>query len=289
MLYKKAYAKINLGLEVVGKRRDGYHDLKMFNVAIDLYDELFFSLDKDLIVESDLEFTEIKNNLIYKTAKLIKERYNVQKGAKIELVKNIRIGGGLAGGSSNAAITIIALNKLWDLNLSLEAMLNIAKEIGSDVPFCLYGKPAIVEGVGDIITLYPFNKEIYFVLVFPDFTCSTKEIFAKHELKKESNAFDKLLSTLEKQDINLIGESIFNDLEVTVDKLLIKENKPINRIKTALIASGALGAAMTGSGSTIYGITDSLENAKIIKEKLDKQLQKVEISITKIRKWWKKL
>jgi|SRR5690554_1787670 len=284
MLYKKAYAKINLGLEVVGKRRDGYHDLKMFNVAIDLYDELFFSLDKDLIVESDLEFTEIKNNLIYKTAKLIKERYNVQKGAKIELVKNIRIGGGLAGGSSNAAITIIALNKLWDLNLSLEAMLNIAKEIGSDVPFCLYGKPAIVEGVGDIITLYPFNKEIYFVLVFPDFTCSTKEIFAKHELKKESNAFDKLLSTLEKQDINLIGESIFNDLEVTVDKLLIKENKPINRIKTALIASGALGAAMTGSGSTIYGITDSLENAKIIKEKLDKQLQKVEISITKIRK-----
>lgn len=284
MLYKKAYAKINLGLEVVGKRRDGYHDLKMFNVAIDLYDELFFSLDKDLIVESDLEFTEIKNNLIYKTAKLIKERYNVQKGAKIELVKNIRIGGGLAGGSSNAAITIIALNKLWDLNLSLEAMLNIAKEIGSDVPFCLYGKPAIVEGVGDIITLYPFNKEIYFVLVFPDFTCSTKEIFAKHELKKESNAFDKLLSTLEKQDINLIGESIFNDLEVTVDKLLIKENNPINRIKTALIASGALGAAMTGSGSTIYGITDSLENAKIIKEKLDKQLQKVEISITKIRK-----
>lgn len=281
MINKKAYAKINLGLQVKNKRNDGYHNLKMYLLMIDLYDELEFSLNDKLTITGDVGFANLEDNLIYKTAKIIKNKYNIKQGANIKLVKNIRIGAGLAGGSTDAATTIKGLNELWNLNLSLTEMLAIAEMIGSDVPFCLMEKPAIVEGKGEIITPHPFQLDMTFILVFPNFVCSTTKIFNAHKIVKDNIRFEKLLNSLKKKDIKEIGINLFNDLETTVDEVMINNNHNIKKIKETLIKAGSFGAVMTGSGSTVYGITDTYEKAETIAKNLEKTFLKDSIIIAK--------
>ena len=147
----KAYAKINLGLKVLGKREDGYHELEMIMVNVGLHDVLYFKISEDVMVIMDKTICEMEDNIVYKTAMYIKNRYKVQQGVKIKIKKKIPDGGGMGGGSSDAASTIIALNKLWNLGLNKKEMLEVAAKIGSDVPFFIVNKLSFVKGRGEKI------------------------------------------------------------------------------------------------------------------------------------------
>ena len=179
-MLRKAYAKINLGLEVVSKREDNFHNLNTIMAMIDLYDELYFQKDSEITLETNINIGDIGNNLVYKAAVLLKNTFNVNDGCRIVLTKNIPMQSGLAGGSSDAAVTLEALNDLWKLNLSIDELANLGAKLGSDVPFCLFKKPAILEGRGDVLKQFIDLPEIYVVLVIPNFSCSTKDIFSNH-------------------------------------------------------------------------------------------------------------
>ena len=278
MINKKAYAKINLGLEVKSKRVDHYHNLKTIMMKVDLYDELFFEENGTIKLITDLQIP-LEDNLIFQAAKLLKDRYNIIKGCKITLRKHLPLGAGLAGGSSDAAATLEGLNQLWNLNLSINDLFQIGSKLGSDVPFCILKRPAILEGRGQVLNDFIDIPEMYFILVLPDFSCSTKEIFTSHKLIPSNDRFNNLFSAIKSKNIKAIGKSLFNDLEVTVEKLLGKSL--ISDVKKKLIESGCYGAIMSGSGSTVVGIIDNYENAQNIKEIIEKSFPKYRIKVTK--------
>ena len=151
MIYEKAYAKMNLALKVIGKRQDGYHDLEMVMASVDLFDELSFQESDETNVIMNNDGCKLEDNLIYKAILLIKKKFSINKDVLVTVNKNIPVGGGLGGGSSDAAATIRGLNNLWDLHLKYQDMYDIAVRLGSDVPFCLTGEVAFVKGRGEII------------------------------------------------------------------------------------------------------------------------------------------
>ena len=176
----RAYAKINLGLKVLGKRSDGYHELEMIMVNVNLYDTLKFKKANSISVLMDKNICEMENNIVYKTAKFMKEKYSVDKGVNIFIKKRIPDGGGMGGGSSDAANTIVALNKLWGLNLTRKDMYEIAEHLGSDVPFFILNRLSVVKGRGEIV--HPINKSIdsKILIALPGLRCSTKNIFENY-------------------------------------------------------------------------------------------------------------
>lgn len=272
MVVEKGYAKINLVLEVVGKRDDGFHDLEMVMTSVNLYDELYFeSLDKDRIIIDCEQFNHIpkEENLIYKTIVLIKEKYHISQGVSVKVIKRIPEGAGLGGGSADAAATLRALNKLWALDLTLEELAELGLVLGSDVPFCIYNKTAVVKGRGEklyFIDDVPFG---YIVMIHPNFKVSTKDIFARYNdsLKSKGNV-DRLHGAVVDGDLVNISKFLYNDLEKTVDNLYKKNNVgQINFIKNELIKYGVFNAVMSGSGSTVYGICLTKKQAEFVKNK----------------------
>ena len=177
MIKEKAFAKINLTLDVINKREDGYHNIKSVMSPISLYDELYFFDDEEIILESECDITD---NIILKAAHLLKEEYNVKKGARIKLIKRIPIAAGLAGGSADCSATLRGLNLLWDLKLDLDELAKLSARLGSDTIFCMYNRLAYVEGRGEKITFIPSTIESFCLLIKPYFGVSTKEIFQNH-------------------------------------------------------------------------------------------------------------
>ena len=221
MIKEKAYAKINIYLKVLGKRADGYHDLETLMVPINIYDELeFVDYDYD-IIESSIN---IKDNIMFKAIKYLKETYNIKKCVKITLDKNIPLCGGLVGGSADLCATLRGLNKLWNLNLSINELADIALKFGSDTLFCMFNKPAIVKGRGDIIEFVSYPKKDIYVFK-PRFEALTKDVF---KLYKETD----------------IGE---NELEMA----LIRLYPDIYEFKMYYESQG-LKLHLTGSGSSYY-------------------------------------
>ena len=239
-----AYAKINLALDVVGKRADGYHDLKMIMIPIELHDVLTFE-EADVI--SLVSNIDIENNAIIKTAERMKERYNIQTGAKITLKKNIPIGAGLGGGSADIAATIRGLNQLWELNLELEAFYDLTLSLGSDTLFCLYNKAAYVYGRGESL-LFIDPPKIQSIYLFPSgIEVSTRKIFEHHKLNFTKNRFDKLFRLYLDEKFKFFFSKTYNNLLRTTLGCypeLKKQYKTVRKInRTAL---------MSGSGSTFY-------------------------------------
>lgn len=262
MLNEKAYAKINLGLEVVRKRPDGYHDLSMIMTPISLHDELSFEEipDDRIIIEcSELANLKPEDNLVYKAITLLKKFYHIPIGIKARLMKNIPEQAGLGGGSADAAASLRALNRLWNLGLPSERLSDFGAEIGSDVPFCIYNRTAFVEGRGEKIRFIEEMPDTYAVLVFPDFKTSTAEAFQNFQVHgiNQGKALI-LMEAIASGDIRAIAASLFNDLETGTG------NVEIGAIKDDLIASGAFGSSMTGSGSTVFGICSSQSHAKAV-------------------------
>ncbi|MDR1928963.1 MAG: 4-(cytidine 5'-diphospho)-2-C-methyl-D-erythritol kinase [Endomicrobium sp.] len=258
-IYFKSPAKINLFLEIKNKRSDGYHNLESIMQTINLCDTIFFELiDKDILIECNDKSINNKKNIIYKTVLLIKNYFNIKSGVKIYLKKNIPISSGLGGGSSNAATTIKALVKLWNIKTTKSKLNQIAKEIGADVPFFLTCGTALCRGIGEIVI--PLNDflihDLNIVLVNPGFGLSTKNIYKriKYPLKNQKK-INKTLTYLFKGYFSYC----FNRLE----EFVIPYYPEIKKIKNVLNELGYVNL-MSGSGSTVFGILNSnLENQRI--------------------------
>ncbi len=246
MIVEHAHAKLNLMLGVTGKREDGYHELVMVNLPLALSDTLTFDASKTIILESTVE---IEENVILKTANMLKTRFNVKEGAKITLEKHIPIGAGLGGESADIAATLRGLNALWSLGLDALALEEIGIELGSDVPFCLYEKPAVVFGRGEqLIALdSPPIKEI--VLIVPDLKVSTKTVFQSHRLRQGTRKAVKVVKDYLEGSYERFFKKAYNDLEKTA----IRCYPALRQVRQQAKRIGRQ-ARMTGSGSAYFVI-----------------------------------
>ena len=249
----KAYAKLNLFLNVKGRREDGYHDLEMINITVGLADEIELTLtDGEITCETSNKNLNSKNNLAYKAAVFMKKIFKVEQGVNIYIEKKIPVGGGLGGGSADAAATIEALNTLWNLNLSFDQMLEIAKNFGSDTPYCLYKGPAIVKGVGFDIT--PINIDIsnYEISLFtPNVSVATGNVF-NNLVNNNKFSLNDATKQLTSSDYNEFIKGLKNDLQETAFMLYPEVKERYDLLKKAY---GEEGLFMTGSGSTIVKIS----------------------------------
>jgi len=263
-----AYAKINLSLDVLNRREDGYHELEMIMQQLALKDvitieerESGFSIDsnsKDIPLDS--------SNLVYKAYSIIKEKFNINRGIHIYIEKNIPIAGGLAGGSTDAAAVLKGLNILWGLNLSEEQLMNIGVKIGADVPYCIMGGTALAKGIGERLTRLKSFSDRLILIANPGFSVSTAYVYNNLKLDKITDRpkTQLLLRYIEDGNTELLAKGMKNVLETVT----IKENPILDEIKKQMIRHGALGSLMSGSGPTIFGIFDNPESMEMCKENL---------------------
>ena len=257
IIKKKAPAKINLTLDVTGRRPNGYHDLRMIMQTIDVYDELSF----EAIEDDRIEFTMNKElpdkippekNLVYKAALLMKEKYNIPDGIKIHLTKNIPAAAGLAGGSSDCAATLEGINELFSLGLSTDELCKIGVTLGADVPFCIKKGTQLSEGIGEILTELPALPPLWVLLIKPDISVSTAYVYTHLDLPslKYHPDTDKMIERIEKKDCAAIGTLLSNVLETVT----IPEYPVLDKLKVYLKNNGAIGSLMSGSGPTTFGL-----------------------------------
>ncbi|UXV32124.1 4-(cytidine 5'-diphospho)-2-C-methyl-D-erythritol kinase [Mammaliicoccus sciuri] len=262
MIYETAPAKINLTLDTLYKREDGYHEVEMIMTTIDLNDRLTFECrdDGEIIIDVEHNFVPSDHrNLAYKAAKLMQDRYNIEKGVKISLEKSIPISAGLAGGSSDAAATFRGLNELWGINESLETLSELASEIGSDISFCIYGKTALCQGRGEKITHLPKSPSAWVVIAKPDIGVSTPEIYGALDLEnKEEVQTQACLKAIENNDYAAMCQSLGNSLE----KVTMQLYPEVEKLKNTMSNTGVDAALMSGSGPTIYGFVQKERQAK---------------------------
>jgi len=253
-----AYAKINLGLRVLGKRPDGYHEIETFFLQVDLADHLFFQLLPEPGIRFSCnwpELSEAENNLCVKACRLLEKIAGYSFGVDIYLEKNIPFGAGLGGGSSDAAVTLMAVNSLFNINLPREELGKLAIQIGSDVTFFLHGGFAYAAGRGEILTPLDYLPEVWALIVKPDVSVSTK--WAYDNLKfgltnsKKNTTFASLKNSLSGSD--KLREVCHNDMEEAV----FSRYPEVAAIKSRLQDVGAFPVSMTGSGSAIFGIFET--------------------------------
>lgn len=271
MFIKHAHAKINLALDVLYKRDDGFHEVEMVMTTIDLADELIFDeLPEDnIIVTTNKHYLPVdENNLVYRAANLIKDKYNIKKGIKIHIEKNIPVAAGLAGGSADAASTLKGLNELWNLNISMSELQILGAEIGSDVPFCIYGKTALATGRGEIITPLPTPPFCWIVLIKPRYGVSTKDVYENLNLSNIKHADIKsMIKSIENKDYSLMCDSLGNSLENSTFEI-----KPeLKDLKDRVYKYGADGVLMSGSGTTIFALVDTESKRNRIINSLDRR------------------
>ena len=271
-IYVKAMAKINLTLNVLNKREDGYHELKSIMKKINLYDELYIEKNdsNDINIKMNIDNIEKEKNILYKTYMLLKEKYDIS-GVNVILTKKIPMQAGLGGGSADAADFILAMNKLFNLNLSEEEMFNIGKNIGADVNPCIVRKTSLAEGIGDKITKINDNSKLYVVIIKPKIACSTKEMFEvldEESTVKNEDKNQELQTNLEKKNIFGIVDNLYNDFEIITDRY-----KEIIEVKNDLAKTSALKSMLSGSGSCVFGIYESKEKAKEAYHKLKKKYE----------------
>ena len=258
----KAYAKVNISLDVIGKRDDGYHILEMIMQTIDLYDVIEIDkAEKGINIECNRCYVPTdERNLAYKAARLFLDEYNINQGVNIKIHKNIPVSAGMAGGSTNAAAVLRVMNKLFNINASIKELRNIALKIGADVPYCIEGGTALCEGIGEKITyLKPFRNCIM-VVVKPSFGVSTKEVYGGLDINKiyKHPNTQGLIRALENRDIKFVANNMRNVLE----NVTLNRHKIIRTIKLQMIENGALGSLMSGSGPTVFGIFDDMVKAQ---------------------------
>lgn len=267
----KAYAKINLGLDVLRKRKDGYHDVKMVMQTVDLYDVLKISeFDEDEIeLESSLQILPVnEDNIVYRACKLIKDEYDIKKGVKIYIDKHIPIAAGLAGGSADAAAALIGLNRMFDLNIPKEQLMEYGVSLGADVPFCIMRGTALSEGIGEKLTRLSPLPDCYILIAKPAVNVSTRKVYQSLRLDEISYHpnIDKLVKSLDKQDLKEITVSQGNLLETVT----IPMHEEIMDLKVLIRRCGAVNPIMSGSGPTVFGIFEdedmANEAARIVKD-----------------------
>ncbi|WP_017434471.1 4-(cytidine 5'-diphospho)-2-C-methyl-D-erythritol kinase [Saccharococcus caldoxylosilyticus] len=253
-LLVKAPAKINLSLDVLHKRPDGYHEVKMVMTTIDLADriELIPRADDAIQIISQNRFVpDDHRNLAYQAAKLLKETFSIKQGVAISITKHIPVAAGLAGGSSDAAATLRGLNKLWDLGLTLDELAELGAQIGSDVSFCVYGGTAIATGRGEKITPIPSPPPCWVVLAKPSIGVSTAEVYRNLKVKEVVHPdVDAMVEAIGRQDYFAICQLVGNVLE----EVTLKMHPEVAHIKEQMRRFGADAVLMSGSGPTVFGL-----------------------------------
>ena len=268
-IFVKARAKINLNLIVLGKREDGYHNIKSVFQKVNLYDELFLSKTDTADIELVTNKDEINtpDNIICKAYYKLKEKYNLS-GVKVMLNKKIPMKAGMGGGSADCASFIIAMNKLFDLKMAQKEMETIGSELGADVVPCLYDGAILAEGIGDIITPIDAFCKFYLVIIKPQMNCNTKEMYKKIDGSNLVSPVDttyKIIKGIKSNHIEQISANLCNSFEGVVENVDLIKN-----IKNELLNNGALGSLMTGSGSCVFGIFEHKKRAKMAYETLQK-------------------
>jgi 4-diphosphocytidyl-2-C-methyl-D-erythritol kinase len=267
-IFVKARAKINLNLIVLGKREDGYHNIKSVFQKVNLYDELFLSKTDTADIELVTNKDEINNpdNIICKAYYKLKEKFDIS-GVKVKLNKKIPMQAGMGGGSADCASFIIAMNKLFDIKMSQKEMEEIGRELGADVVPCLYDGAVLAEGIGEIITPIDAFCKFYLVIIKPQMNCNTKEMYKKID-EKATTSVDtttEIINGIKTNNINQISANLYNSFEDVIENVELIKN-----IKNELLKNGALGSLMTGSGSCVFGIFEHKNEAKKAFETLRK-------------------
>jgi 4-diphosphocytidyl-2-C-methyl-D-erythritol kinase len=254
-LQLRAYGKINLGLDVVRKREDGYHEVRMIMQTVKLFDKLTFRLlDEDEIrIQTNLGFLPVdENNLVYKAVKMLKETYHIDKGMEIDLFKCIPVAAGMAGGSTDCAAALVGASKLFNLNLSKQKLMEMGVKLGADVPYCVLRGTALSEGIGEVLTPLPPIPDCNILIVKPPISVSTKFVYQHLDaagLDKHPD-IDGMVNAIKTGSLTGITDRVENVLEtVTVPKYPV-----IEEIKNCMKENGAMNALMSGSGPTVFGI-----------------------------------
>jgi 4-diphosphocytidyl-2-C-methyl-D-erythritol kinase len=254
-VFEKAPAKINLSLDVLYKRQDGYHEVEMVMTMVDLADRIEMQeLPRDtIIISSQAGYIPLdEKNLAFQAARLIKDRYEVKQGVYIHLDKKIPVAAGLAGGSSDAAATLRGLNRLWELNIPEEELQKLGAELGSDVPFCIGGGTAVARGRGEKLERIPSPPQCWVILAKPPINVSTSDIYGKLIAKdiKRGPASRDILQAIQSKSFDKLCEGLGNVLE-DVTLPLYPE---VRHLKECMQRLGADGVLMSGSGPTVFGL-----------------------------------
>lgn len=275
----KAYAKINISLDIVGKRKDGYHLLEMIMQSIDLYDEINIEKQtENITITCDKQYVPIdERNLAYKAAKLFKEEFKINSGVNININKNIPVCAGLAGGSTDAAAVLKIMNKLFNINASEEKLMELGLKLGADVPYCINGGTALCKGIGeDVTNLKPFKDKIL-VLVKPPFGVSTKSVYQEFNLDKVRSHpnTNVLIKAIEEDNLELVCNNMKNLLE----NVTLRKHKILINIKEEMKRYGSIGTMMSGSGPTVFAFFDNMLSAQRCFEKM--RLKYTDVFITR--------
>ena len=260
----RAYAKINLSLDILGKRQDGYHDLCMLMQSVSLHDKVSLTKikKKDIELASNLsDLGDAEHNLAYKAAKLLYDEFDIKEGIHIDLYKCIPVGAGMGGGSADAAAVLRGVNKLFDLGITEEGLKKRALKLGADVPFCISGGTVLASGIGERLEYLKSLPEAKLVVLKPHISISTKEAYSLVDINyiEEEKRPDtgRLLKAIEAEDIDMLACNMKNVFEIFINK----EYPVIDAIKEKLIELGASGAMMSGSGSAVFGIFSDEDKA----------------------------
>ena len=262
MVTLQAMAKINLGLDVLRRREDGYHEVKMVMQTVKLYDTLTLKVRKEKGIHICVGTSKLpadENNLITKAARLLYTHYSINEGVEISLTKRIPIAAGMAGGSTDAAATLVGMNHLFDLGCSAERLKELGVTIGADVPYCIQGGTALSEGIGERLTPLPAAPDCYLVIARPDIHVSTKYVYDNLHVSslKHHPDIDAMVEAVRNRNLNGIADKMENILE----NVTTKEYPVIDKLKDRMRAAGAMNALMSGSGPTVFGLFEDKEKA----------------------------
>lgn len=276
----KAYAKVNISLDIVGKREDGYHLLEMIMQSIDLYDEIVIEKQKkEITIKCNKPYVPTdERNLAYKAAQLFIEKYDIDSGVNINIKKNIPVCAGLAGGSTDAATVLKIMNSLFNINASDEELMILGLKLGADVPYCIKGGTALCKGIGEEVTALKGFKDKVIVLVKPPFGVSTNSVYQEFNIEKARNHpnTNLIIDAINNDNLKMVCDNMKNLLE----NVTLRKHKILINIKEDMRHNGAMGTMMSGSGPTVFAFFDDMLKAQRCFEKMKEKYSDVFITRT---------
>lgn len=282
-LQLKALGKINLGLDVLGKRENGYHDVRMVMQTLYLYDTVTLIKEETdgIEIESNLYFLpKDENNIAWRAARLLMDEFHIEGGIRIVLEKHIPVAAGMAGGSSNAAAVLYGMNRMYELGLSQQELMYRGVTLGADVPYCIMRGTVLAEGIGEILSPLPPMPRCQILIAKPPISVSTKAIYQALDSREieEHPDIDGIIDGLKKQDLHQVAGAMGNVLE----DVTMEMHPVIGKIKNCMLEHGALGAMMSGSGPTVFGIYDDKNKIRTAMSRIKKQGLAKQIYITNV-------
>lgn len=268
-IYLKAYGKINLALDVLRRREDGYHEVRMIMQTVDIFDSInIMKTDSgEIEIETNLFYLPVnENNIVYKAAKLLFDEFDIHAGLKIKLKKFIPVSAGMAGGSADAASVMFGINKMFNLKLSIKQLMERGVKIGADVPYCLMRGTALSEGIGEQLTALPDVAKCPVLIAKPPVSVSTKYVYENLKLDKiqKHPDIDGMIQAIRDSDIRGVADRMENVLETVT----IQEYPTIQALKEMMMEDNAMNALMSGSGPTVFGLFENTEDAYRAKERI---------------------